>query len=74
MSEQLKESDPPKVVAMAALDEKDPLCSDALTLFVSLLGGVCGNLALTGLTLGGLYLGGRYTAPNSIRAEKRCFS
>ena len=58
LSEQLKESDPPKVVAMAALDEEDPLCSDALTLFVSLLGGVCGNLALTGLTLGGLYLGG----------------
>ena len=58
LSEQLKESDPPKVVATVALDEKDPLCSDALTLFVSLLGGVCGNLALTGLTLGGLYLGG----------------
>ncbi|MCG6880159.1 MAG: glucokinase [Deltaproteobacteria bacterium] len=58
LSEQLKESDPPKVVAKAALDEIDPLCSDALTLFVSLLGGVCGNLALTGLTLGGLYLGG----------------
>ncbi len=58
LSEQLKESDPSEVVAMAALDETDPLCSDALTLFVSLLGGVCGNLALTGLTLGGLYLGG----------------
>ena len=58
LSAQLKESDPPKVVARAALDEKDPLCSEALTLFVSLLGGVCGNLALTGLTMGGLYLGG----------------
>lgn len=54
----LKESDPPKVIAEAAMNEKDPMCSDAMTLFVSLLGGVCGNLALTGLTLGGLYLGG----------------
>ncbi|EFK08574.1 glucokinase [delta proteobacterium NaphS2] len=55
---QLKESDPPKVIALAALDDKDPLCSDALKHFVSLLGGVCGNVALTGLTQGGLYLGG----------------
>jgi len=58
LRDRLNESDPPKVIASAALDEKDPLCSEALTLFVSLLGGVCGNLALTGLTLGGLYLGG----------------
>ncbi len=58
LSRRLKESDPPKVIASAALDEKDPLCSRAMTLFVSLLGGVCGNLALTGLTLGGIFLGG----------------
>jgi glucokinase len=50
--------DPPRVITEAALKEKDPLCSEALNTFVSLLGGVCGNLALTGLTLGGLYLGG----------------
>ena len=54
----LRESDPPEVISNAGLDGKDPLCSDALALFVSILGGVCGNLALTGLTLGGLYLGG----------------
>ena len=70
LSEQLKESDPPKVVATAALDEKDPLCSEALTLFVSLLGSVCGNLALTGLTLGGLYLGGGIP-PKILSALKR---
>jgi len=33
-------------------------CVRMPSLFVSLLGGICGNLALTGLTLGGLYLGG----------------
>ncbi len=58
LSRALEESDPPKVIANAGLDGKDALCSDALDLFVSILGRVCGNLALTGLTLGGLYLGG----------------
>ena len=58
LSQALRETDPPEVISNAGLDGKDPLCSDALALFVSILGGVCGNLALTGLTLGGLYLGG----------------
>ena len=30
----------------------------ALDMFVSILGSVAGNLALTGLTMGGVYLGG----------------
>ncbi len=50
--------DPPEVITHAALKEKDPLCSEVLRTFVSLLGGICGNMALTGLTSGGLYLGG----------------
>ncbi len=58
LSSALEESDPPEVISNAGLEGKDPLCSDVLALFVSILGRVCGNLALTGLTLGGLYLGG----------------
>jgi glucokinase len=58
LSHELKTSDPPKVITDAGLNGRDRLCGDALDLFVSLLGAVCGNLALTGLTWGGLYLGG----------------
>ncbi|MEJ2588713.1 MAG: glucokinase [Deltaproteobacteria bacterium] len=57
-SHDLGTGDPPRVIADAALNGRDRLCVDTLDLFVSLLGAVCGNLALTGLTLGGLYLGG----------------
>jgi glucokinase len=40
------------------LSGKHPLCLETLDIFVSILGAVAGNLALTGLTLGGVYLGG----------------
>ena len=40
------------------MDRKDPLCEEALDIFVSVLGAVSGNLALTGMTTGGVYLGG----------------
>lgn len=70
LSRAMEKSDRSKVIADAALDGKDPLCSDALDLFVSILGAVCGNLALTGLTLGGLYLGGGIP-PKILPALKR---
>ena len=41
-----------------ALDDRDTLCVEALKMFVSILGAVSGNLALTGMTTGGVYLGG----------------
>ena len=50
--------DPPGVVTENALSGKSSLCGAALDLFVSILGAVAGNLALTGMTSGGLYLGG----------------
>jgi glucokinase len=34
------------------------LCEEALDIFVSVLGAVAGNLALTGMATGGIYLGG----------------
>ena len=66
----LEVSDPPRVIADAALNGRDRLCADALDLFVSLLGAVCGNLALTGLTWGGLYVGGRIP-PKILPALKK---
>ena len=58
LRQKIKESDPAKAVTEAALARKDPGCVEALNLFVSILGAVAGNLALTGMTTGGVYLGG----------------
>jgi glucokinase len=58
LSRALNESERPKVITDAALNGKDPVCSEALDFFVSILGAVAGNLALGALTVGGVYLGG----------------
>ena len=58
LKQTLKEMDPAKAVTEAALASKDPGCVEALNIFVSILGAVAGNLALTGMTTGGVYLGG----------------
>ena len=50
--------DPARVITEAAINEKNPLSIAALNMFVSILGTVSGNLALTGMTTGGIYLGG----------------
>lgn len=54
----ISSGDAPKVISEAALVDKEPLCVEALDRFVSIMGAVAGNLALTGLTTGGIYLGG----------------
>lgn len=54
----LMEEDPAKVIAETGLAEKHPLCVESLRIFVSILGAVAGNLALTALATGGVYLGG----------------
>jgi glucokinase len=51
-------ADPAPVIVEAALMQKDDLCSQALRLFVSILGAEAGNLALKTLAAGGVYLGG----------------
>lgn len=58
LSRDLQERDPAGVIARSALTGRDPVCSESLQIFVSILGAVAGNLALTGFTTGGLYLGG----------------
>jgi glucokinase len=58
LEKRLLEDDAPKVIAESGLTEMLPLCVEALRIFVSILGAVTGNLALTGLAMGGVYLGG----------------
>jgi glucokinase len=54
----MEEIDPARAIVEAALTEKHPLCVESLNTFVSILGAVAGNLALTAMTTGGVYLGG----------------
>jgi glucokinase len=58
LAKKIKEMDPAKAISEATSDRKDPLCEEALDIFVSIFGAVAGNLALTGMTAGGVYLGG----------------
>ncbi len=53
-------ADPVPRILAAALDEQRPcpLCRGALELFVSILGALCGSLALDFLATGGIFLGG----------------
>ena len=53
-------ADPTPVIVAAALDAEQPcdLCRAALDLFVSILGGEAGNLALKVMAAGGVYIGG----------------
>jgi glucokinase len=58
LKRRMKTSDPAAVIAQTALDEEDSICMKALDCFISILGSVAGNLALTGFARGGVYLGG----------------
>lgn len=48
----------PSEISQNALDHSCPLCTEALDIFVRILGAEAGNLALKSLALGGIYLGG----------------
>jgi glucokinase len=52
--------DPTPIIAAAALNEISPcpICTEALRIFVSILGSEAGNLALKVLATGGVYLAG----------------
>jgi len=58
LAEKLTSGDPAAAITQAALVEREPIAVATLDVFVSLLGAVSGNLALTGMTSGGIYLGG----------------
>jgi glucokinase len=55
---QISQKDPSAVISDHALAQSDPLCVQALDLFVASYGAEAGNLALKSLPYGGLYLAG----------------
>jgi glucokinase len=55
---ELERGDAAAVITSHALDGSDALCARTLDLFVTHLGAVAGNLALTILATGGVYVGG----------------
>jgi glucokinase len=58
LKKMIHDMDPAKAITRAAMTHHNTVCTKALTLFVSILGAVSGNLALTGMATGGVYLGG----------------
>ncbi len=58
LKEVLKREDPAKAISENALRRKQALCVESLRFYVSILGSVAGNLALTSMAVGGVYLGG----------------
>jgi glucokinase len=50
--------DPTPIIVDAALERRAEICVGTLDMFVRILGGVVGNMALKVLATGGLYLGG----------------
>ncbi len=58
LARKMGEMDPAAAISLAALVERHPLCVESLDMFISILGSVAGNLALTAMTTGGVYLGG----------------
>jgi glucokinase len=54
----IKQGDPAKAISENAFRKKQALCVKSLCLYVSMLGAVAGNLALTAMAVGGVYLGG----------------
>jgi glucokinase len=58
LSARLAEADPSAVISEAALAGRDPLCIQALDLFVSIYGAEAGNLALKALAVAGVFVAG----------------
>jgi glucokinase len=58
LKELINQGDPAKAISENAIRKEQALCVESLRLYVSMLGNLAGNLALTGMAAGGVYLGG----------------
>ena len=58
LRERLQREDPGTVVGEVGLAGRDPVCAEALDMFVTIYGAESGNLALEVLALGGVIIGG----------------
>jgi glucokinase len=50
--------DPSPVISAAALAHEDPVCDEALSMFVSIYGAMAGSVALIALAVGGVFIAG----------------
>ena len=69
LREEMSAGDPAAAISMAAMDDRDALCTEALELFIYLYGVEAGNHALKIMATGGVYLGGGI-APKNINRFK----
>lgn len=58
LAEELSTGDPSAIIAENGLARRDPLCVEALNLFVAAYGAEAGNMALRCLAVGGVFIGG----------------
>lgn len=58
LAEEIQQGDMAAVIAQAALDKKDAVCVETMSMFVRLYAAEAGNLALKIMCRGGLYIGG----------------
>ncbi len=58
LAERMSRIDPSAAISEAALAGEDPLCIEALSLFVSIYGAEAGNIALRSLAVGGVLVAG----------------
>lgn len=58
LRDRMERTDAGSAISRAALEEGDPLASEALEMFVAAYGAAAGDLALVGLATAGVYVGG----------------
>jgi glucokinase len=58
LQERMRSGDPSAAIAEAALARRDPVCSQALEMFIGVYGAEAGNLALRVLAFAGVYVAG----------------
>ncbi|HLI80050.1 MAG TPA: glucokinase [Candidatus Binataceae bacterium] len=71
--EESKHTDPSVLISRAAIDNRDPLCAQALDLFVSFYAAEAGNLALKIMALGGVFLGGGIAPRIAVKLKQPAF-
>ena len=64
LRDEMSEGDAAAAISKAARDDRDPVCAEALDLFVHLYGVEAGNHALKIMATGGVYLGGGIAPKN----------
>jgi glucokinase len=73
LSQQMSAGDPAAAISRAAADDRDPLCAEALDLFIYLYGVEAGNHALKIMATGGVFLGGGIAPKNLERFKGPLF-